>query len=151
MYIEIKNDLKTHIIKFVNVIITTMFNFDDSFIYKIFKFHVMIVDEVIKTIELNMWNFFENYVKIFLIMIENEIQLRLMIFNDEQINEFVKFLRMFLFYRFKLLKQSSVLFSVQYQMMNVIEIMILKLFYVNWIINDAKTKTSIHTLTQNLI
>ena len=63
----------------------------------------------------------------------------------------MKFLRMFLFYRFKLLKQSSVLFNVQYRMINVIEIIISKLFYVNRIINDVKTKTSIRTLMQNLI
>ena len=151
MYIKIKNKFKTHIIQIINVIITTMFNFDDAIFYATYESKFMIVDKTTKTIESNMWNFFENYFRTFLILIKNEIQLRSIILSDKNINDFVNFLRMSLFQRLKMLNQSSVLLNVQYRMIKTIDFMISKLFYFNMITNNSKTKISNRALTQKLI
>jgi hypothetical protein len=72
-------------------------------------------------------------------MIEDEAQLRLIILNIHKNNDFKNFLKMSLFYKMKFLNQSSMLFSVQYRMINVIDFMISKLFYANQITNDERT------------
>jgi superfamily I DNA and/or RNA helicase len=84
-------------------------------------------------------------------MIENEAQLHLVILNTKKNNEFVSSLRMSLFFKFKLLKQLSMLLNIQYRMMNVIESMISKLFYANQISNDEEIVVVNHFLSQAII
>ncbi len=72
-------------------------------------------------------------------MIEDEAQLRSIILSIHKNNDFKSFLKMFLFYKLKFLNQSSMLFSVQYRMINVIDFMISKLFYANQVTNDERT------------
>jgi superfamily I DNA and/or RNA helicase len=84
-------------------------------------------------------------------MIENEAQLHLVILSTKKNNEFVSSLRMSLFYKFKLLKQLSMLLNVQYRMINVIESMISKFFYANQISNDEETVVVNRLLSQAII
>jgi superfamily I DNA and/or RNA helicase len=63
----------------------------------------------------------------------------------------VSSLRMSLFYRFKLLRQLSMLLNIQYRMIDVIESMISKLFYANQISNDEEIVVVNRLLSQAII
>ncbi len=134
-----KKNLKKHIIRLINAIITILFNFENAALYFVFCFQFIVIDEIIRTIELNVWNILKNYFKTFLVMIENEAQLRLIILNIHKNNDFKNSLKMSLFYKLKFLNQSSMFFNVQYRMINVIDFMILKFFYANHVTNDERT------------
>jgi hypothetical protein len=123
----------------INAIITILFNFENAVLYFVFYSQLIVIDEVTRTIESNVWNILKNYLKTFLVMIEDEAQLRSIILSIHKNNDFKSFLKMFLFYKLKFLNQSSMLFNVQYRMINVIDFMILKLFYANQITNDEQT------------
>jgi hypothetical protein len=69
----------------------------------IFLFQRIIIDEIIRAIESNVWNILKNYFKTFLVMIENEAQLRLIILNIHKNNDFKNSLKMSLFYKLKFL------------------------------------------------
>ncbi len=134
-----KKNLRKHIIRLINAIITILFNFENAILYFVFRFQFIVIDEVIRTVESNVWNILKNYFKTFLVMIEDEAQLRSIILSIHKNNDFKNSLKMFLFYRLKLLNQLSMFFSVQYRMINVIDFMISKLFYANQETNDERT------------
>ena len=94
----IKIKLKNHIVKIANIIITTIFNTKNSTLYTTFKFSFIIINEITKTIESNMWNLLKNYIKISMLMIENEAQFQPVIFNTTKTNGLVKSLKMSLFF-----------------------------------------------------
>jgi hypothetical protein len=134
-----KKNLKKHIIRLINAIITTLFNFENAILHFVFRSQFIVIDEVIRAVESNVWNILKNYFKTFLVMIEDEAQLRLIILSIHKNNDFKNFLKMSLFYKLKFLNQSSIFFNVQYRMINVIDFMISKLFYANQIMNDEST------------
>jgi hypothetical protein len=86
-----KKNLKKHIIKLINAIRTTLFNFENAVLYFVFRFQLIIIDEVIRAVELNVWNILKNYLKTFLVMIEDEAQLRLIILSIHKKNDFKSF------------------------------------------------------------
>ncbi len=150
-YDLIKKNLRKHIIKLIDAIITILFNSENAILYFVFRFQLIIIDEVIRTIEFNVWNILENYFRTFLIMIENEAQLRSIILSIHKNNDFKNSLKMSLFYKLKFLNQSSMLFSVQYRMIDVIDSMISKLFYANRVTNDKRTFVVDRSLSRAII
>ncbi len=123
----------------INTIITILFNFENAILYFVFRFQFIVIDEVIRTVESNVWNILKNYLKTSFIMIKDQAQLRSIILSIHKNNDFKNSLKMFLFHKLKFLNQSSMFFNVQYRMINVIDFMISKLFYANQIMNDERT------------
>ncbi len=146
-----KKNLKKHIIRLINAIITILFNFENAVLYFVFRSQLIVIDEVIRAVESNVWNILKNYFKTFLVMIKNEAQLRLIILNIHKNNDFKNSLKMFLFYKLKFLNQSSMFFSVQYRMINVIDFMISKLFYANQVTNNERTFIVDRSLSRAII
>jgi hypothetical protein len=79
--------------------------------------NIIIVNEIIKFLKVDIWNILNNYVKKFLLLIDDDAQLRSIILSDSNQNEFVYSMLMSLFHRLKLLKHSSMLLKIQYRML----------------------------------
>lgn len=50
-YIDSKNKFKTNTIKIINIVITTMFNFENTILYKTYTFKIIIMNEIFRKIE----------------------------------------------------------------------------------------------------
>jgi hypothetical protein len=111
-YNQTKKKLMKHTINLINVIVTTLSNSEETALYFAFRSQLIIIDEITRAVKLNVWNILRNYCKTSLIMIENEAQLHLVILSTKKNNKFVSSLRMSLFYRFKFLRQFSMLLNV---------------------------------------
>jgi superfamily I DNA and/or RNA helicase len=89
-----------------------------------------------------------NYVKIFLILIDDEIQLRFVVLSISNNNEFVYLMKMFFFHRLELFHHLSIMLRVQYRMINIMKNMISNLFYDEKFVNDLETNISSRSFTQ---
>jgi superfamily I DNA and/or RNA helicase len=109
------------------------------------------VNEVTRSLKVDIWNILSNYVKKLLLLIDDDAQLRSIILNDSNQNEFVYSMLMSLFHRLKLLRHSSMLLKTQYRMLNVIENMISTLFYDQRLKNDHETNLISRFISQTII
>jgi hypothetical protein len=109
------------------------------------------VNEVIRSLKVDIWNILNNYAKKFLLLIDDDAQLHSIILNDSNQNEFVYSMLMSLFHRLKLLRHSSMLLKTQYRMLNVYENMISTFFYDQRLKNDHETDLISRFISQTII
>ena len=126
--IQTQNELRENIFRIVYVMIITIINVEDFKLYSIFNSNLIIVNEIVRLLKTNNWNFFVNYRNFFIILVENQRQLRFVVQKTFKKNVFVYFMNMSLFHHLKFLNHFSMMFRIQYRMMNVIERMISTLF-----------------------
>jgi hypothetical protein len=50
-----KKNLTKHIIKLINAIITTLFNFENAALYFVFRSQLIVIDEITRAVESNVW------------------------------------------------------------------------------------------------
>ena len=110
--IQVQNELRENILQIVHVMIITMINVEDFKLYSIFNSNLIIVNEIVRFLKTNIWNFFVNYRNFFIILVENEQQLRLVVQETFKNNVFVYFMNMSLFHRLKLLNHFSIMLRI---------------------------------------
>ena len=132
--------MRENILRIAHVIIITMINVKDLKLYSIFNSNLIIMNEIVRLLKTNIWNFFINYRNFFIVFVENERQLRLVVQETFKNNVFVYFMSMLLFHRVKFLSHFSMMLRIQYRMMNIIKCMISTLFYNDEFINAFNTK-----------
>jgi long-subunit acyl-CoA synthetase (AMP-forming) len=148
---EIQKQLRRHTLQLTNVVMITISNANDYSLYSNFEFDIIIVDEAIKSLKVDTWNILKNYAKKSLLFIDDETQLRSIIINNSNQNEFVYSMQMSLFHRLKLLKHSAMLLTIQYRMINVIENMIFILFYDQKLQNEHETNIKSRFISQTIV
>jgi hypothetical protein len=151
VYENARKQLRKHTLQLIQIVIITTSNVNDYSFYLNFESNIIIVKKVIKFLKIDIWNILSNYVKKSLLLIDDDAQLRSIIFNDSNQNEFIYSMLMSLFHRLKLLKHSSMLLKIQYQMLNVIENMISTFFYDQKLKNDHETNLISRFISQTII
>ena len=92
-----KTMFRKYIICQANVIIMTVSNSGDALLYTIFQSQLVVVDKASRAIEPDMWNILRNYAQTPLVIVEDNTQLPLVVFGDDNINSFTRLLQMSLF------------------------------------------------------
>jgi superfamily I DNA and/or RNA helicase len=151
VYEDVWKQLRKHTLQLAQIVIITISNADDYLFYSNFESNIIIVNEAIRFLKVDIWNILSNYVKKLLLLIDDDAQLRSIIFSDSNQNEFVYSMLMSLFHRLKLLRHSSMLLKIQYRMLNVIENMISTLFYDQRLKNDHETDLISRFISQTII
>lgn len=129
-----RHRLACHTLNLVNVVLCIFVIAGEAALFRSFRPVLIVCEESSRVIEANTAILLSNYIKVPLILIEDEAQLRPVVKSVEK-NDFVKQLVMSLFERLRLLEQSSILFRVQHRFYERIDDMIFTLFYGEELIN----------------
>jgi hypothetical protein len=120
--------LREYVFDLTHVVVTTAFNAEDHILYSTYNLNVIIRNETSRSLKADTWNLLGNYQKTTLIWFDDEeIQLRSVILHTLNDNDLAYSMKMSLFHRLKLLGHSSIMLHVQYGMINVTWICLLKI------------------------
>ena len=111
----------------------------------------MVVNKASRATELDMWNILGNYVQILFVIVGYNAQLPPVVLDDDNVNSFVRPLRMSLFQRLRLLGQPMVLLSEQYRMVGKLRTIVSTFFYSSQLTNTPRTAVEHCPIFQQII